>query len=183
MTDVSARVVSLEDDSPLPVGQTGLLEIRGPNVMQGYLDQPELTAKVMHDGWYRTGDVAFLDSDGFIHITGRMSRFSKIGGEMVPHIQIEETLAQLVGINEDGTMRVAVTAVPCEKRGERLVVLHTALTMDKSELLKKMSQAGLPNLYLPGEDSFVPVEAIPVLGSGKLDLKAMRDEAERRFGK
>lgn len=183
MTDVSARVVSLEDDSPLPVGETGLLEIRGPNVMQGYLDQPELTAKVMHDGWYRTGDVAFLDSDGFIHITGRMSRFSKIGGEMVPHIQIEETLAQLVGINEDGTMRVAVTAVPCEKRGERLVVLHTALTIDKSELLKKMSQAGLPNLYLPGEDSFVQVEAIPVLGSGKLDLKAMRDEAERRLGK
>lgn len=99
MTDVGARVVSLENDSPLPVGETGLLEIRGPNVMQGYLDQPELTAKVMHDrGGHRTGDVAFLDADGFIHITGRMSRFSKIGGEMVPHIQIEEALLKWVGI-------------------------------------------------------------------------------------
>ncbi len=182
MTDVAARVVSLENDSPLPVGETGLLEIRGPNVMQGYLDQPELTAKVMHDGWYRTGDVAFLDADGFIHITGRMSRFSKIGGEMVPHIQIEEALSQLVGINEDGTMRVAVTAVPCQKRGERLVVLYTELAMEKSELLKQLSQSGMPNLYLPSEDSFVQVDAIPVLGSGKLDLKGMRDEAEKRLG-
>ncbi len=181
MTDVDARVVSLDDDRPLAVGETGLLEIRGPNVMQGYLGQPELTAQVMHDGWYRTGDVAFLDSDGFIHITGRMSRFSKIGGEMVPHIQIEETLTQLAGINEDGSLRVAVTAVPCQKRGERLVVLYTQLSMDKSELLKRLSQTGLPNLYLPSEDSFLQVEAIPVLGSGKLDLKGMRDEAEKRL--
>ncbi len=182
MTDVAARVVSLDDDQPLAVGETGLLEIRGPNVMQGYLDQPQLTAQVMHDGcWYRTGDVAFLDSDGFIHITGRMSRFSKIGGEMIPHIQIEETLTQLLGINDDGTLRVAVTAVPCEKRGERLVVLYTELPLGKSELLKQMSQAGLPNLYLPSEDSFVPVDCIPVLGSGKLDLKAMRDVAENRL--
>jgi acyl-[acyl-carrier-protein]-phospholipid O-acyltransferase/long-chain-fatty-acid--[acyl-carrier-protein] ligase len=181
MTDVDARVVSLEDDQELSVGETGLLEIRGPNVMQGYLDQPDLTAQVMHDGWYRTGDVAFLDSDGFIHITGRMSRFSKIGGEMVPHIQIEEALTELIGINEDGSMRVAVTAVPCDKRGERLVVLHSQQIENKSNLLKRMSQAGLPNLYLPSEDSFVKVDAIPVLGSGKLDLKGMRDVAQSAF--
>ncbi len=181
MTDVEARIVSIDNDQPLPVGEAGLLEIRGPNVMAGYLDQPELTASVMHDDWYRTGDVAYLDADGFIHITGRMSRFSKIGGEMVPHIQIEETLAGLVGAEEDGAMRVAVTAVPDEKRGERLVVLHTRLPISKSELLSKLSLAGLPNLYIPSEDSFVEVEAIPVLGSGKLDLKSMRDVAEQHF--
>lgn len=180
MTDVEARIVSIDHDTTLAVGETGLLEIRGPNVMEGYLDQPELTAEVMHDGWYRTGDVGFLDSDGFIHITGRMSRFSKIGGEMVPHIQIEETLTSLVGLNEDGSMRVAVTAVPDPKRGERLVVLHTQLPFSKQELLQKISRAGLPNLYLPGEDSYVQVDAIPVLGSGKLDLKAMRDVAEAK---
>jgi acyl-[acyl-carrier-protein]-phospholipid O-acyltransferase / long-chain-fatty-acid--[acyl-carrier-protein] ligase len=161
MTDVDARVVSPEDDRVLAVGETGLLEIRGPNVMQGYLDQPELTEQVMHDGWYRTGDVAFLDADGFIHITGRLSRFSKIGGEMVPHIQIEETLTDLLGTNEDGSMRVAITAVPCQKRGERIVVLHTQPIENKSEVLKRMSQAGLPNLYLPSEDSFVQVPAHP----------------------
>ena len=178
---VDARIVSIDDDVPLAVGQTGLLEIRGPNVMPGYLDRPDLTAEVMHDGWYRTGDVGFVDADGFIHITGRMSRFSKIGGEMVPHIQIEEALTHIIGMNEDGSLRVAVTAVPCAKRGERLVVLYTEMPQSKSEILKQLSQGGLPNLYLPGEDSFVQVDAIPVLGSGKLDLKNMRTLAEQKL--
>ncbi|MCA9133421.1 MAG: AMP-binding protein [Planctomycetales bacterium] len=181
VSQVEARVVSFEEEQVLPCGETGLLEIRGPNVMQGYLHRPDLTAEVMHDDWYRTGDVAFIDEDGFIHITGRMSRFSKIGGEMVPHIQIEETLAELVGNNEDGTMRVAITAIPDAKRGERLVVLYTDLPLPQGELLRKLSQAGLPNLYLPSEDSFVAVEAIPVLGSGKLDLKGMRDIALQKL--
>jgi acyl-[acyl-carrier-protein]-phospholipid O-acyltransferase / long-chain-fatty-acid--[acyl-carrier-protein] ligase len=178
---VEARVVGLDDDQVLEVGETGLLEIRGPNVMQGYLNRDDLTQEVMHDDWYRTGDVAFIDTDGYIHITGRLSRFSKIGGEMVPHIQIEETMTEIVGGNEDGSMRVAITAIPDEKRGERLVVLHTELPIGKSELLKKLSLAGLPNLYLPSEDSFVSVDAVPVLGSGKLDLKAMRQVALDHF--
>jgi acyl-[acyl-carrier-protein]-phospholipid O-acyltransferase / long-chain-fatty-acid--[acyl-carrier-protein] ligase len=179
---VEARVVGVDDDQVLPLGDTGLLEIRGPNVMQGYLNRADLTAEVMHDDWYRTGDVAFVDKDGYIHITGRLSRFSKIGGEMVPHIQIEETMTEIVGSNEDGTMRVAITAIPDVKRGERLVVLHTELPVSKSELLQKLSLAGLPNLYLPSEDSFVPVSAVPVLGSGKLDLKSMRQVALDHFG-
>lgn len=179
---VEARVVSMDDDNAvLPCGQAGLLEIRGPNVMQGYLDEPEQTAKVMHDQWYRTGDVAIIDEDGYIEITGRLSRFSKIGGEMVPHIQIEEALIDLVGTDEEGTLRIAVTAVPDEKRGERLVVLHTGLNEPAADLIKKLSAAGLPNLYLPGEDSFIQVDAIPILGSGKLDLKGMRTEAEKHF--
>ena len=96
---------------------------------------------------------------------------------MVPHIQIEETMTEIVGSNEDGSMRVAVTAIPDEKRGERLVVLHSELPLSKSELLQKLSLDGLPNLYLPSEDSFIAVKAVPVLGSGKLDLKAMRQVA------
>jgi len=180
--NVEARVVGVDDDKVLAVGDTGLLEIRGPNVMQGYLNRDDLTSDVMHDDWYRTGDVAFIDSEGYIHITGRLSRFSKIGGEMVPHIQIEETMTEIVGGNEDGSMRVAITAIPDEKRGERLVVLHTELPISKSELLQKLQLAGLPNLYLPGEDSFVKVPAVPVLGSGKLDLKAMRQVALDHFG-
>lgn len=78
-------------------------------------------------------------------------------------------------------MRVAVTAVPDEKRGERIVVLHTELPCGKQELIRQMSQAGLPNLFLPGDDSYVQVDAIPVLGSGKLDLKTMRDVAEAKL--
>ena len=178
---VEARVVSLDEDEPLGVDEPGLLEIRGPNVMAGYLNQPEMTTKVMHDRWYRTGDMAKIDENGFIEITGRLSRFSKIGGEMVPHIQIEEALTEIVGEEEDGALRVAVTSAPDAKRGERIVVLHTPLDLDKSVVLQKLSAAGLPNIYLPNEDSFVAVEEIPVLGSGKLDLKGMKDIAAEKF--
>lgn len=179
---VEARIVSVDDDTPLPNGQPGLLEIRGPNVMQGYYKRPDLTSEVMHDRWYRTGDMAILHPDGFIEITGRLSRFSKIGGEMVPHIQVEETIAKVLGPNEEGTLRAVVTSVSDKKRGERLVVLHTPLPISKRELLSKLSQAGLPNLFLPGEDSFLEVPAIPELGSGKLDLKAMKEIAAANFG-
>ena len=181
IVNVQARTVSVDDDTPLPPGQAGLLEIRGPNVMQGYYKRPDLTAEVMHDQWYRTGDMAIVHPDGFIEITGRLSRFSKIGGEMVPHIQIEETISRILGPNEEGSLRAVVTSVNDKKRGERLVVLHTPLPISKRELLAKMSAAGLPNLFLPGEDSFLEVPAIPELGSGKLDLKKMKELAAESF--
>lgn len=179
--NVEARIVSIDDEEPLAIGETGLLEVRGPNVMQGYLNQPELTAKVMHDDWYRTGDVAFLDEEGFIHITGRLSRFSKIAGEMVPHIPIEEALTNLIGTDEEGTPVVAVTAVPDEKRGEKLVVLHVATDKTSEDLIQGLTAAGLPNIYLPARDGFVAVEEIPMLGSGKLDLRGMKDLALQHF--
>ena len=179
---IEARVVDVDSDQPLPQGEAGLLEIRGPNVMQGYLKQPELTAAAMHDDWYRTGDMAKIDSDGFIHITGRVSRFSKIGGEMVPHIQIEEHLAEQLGEDEEGTLRVAVTAVPDPKRGERLIVLYTPEDASPEQLIKGLSAAGLPNIYLPTPESFLRVDEIPVLGSGKLDLSALKRTAQEHFG-
>ena len=73
-----------------------MLLIKGPNVMHGYLNKPEKTAEVIRDGWYITGDIAKIDADGFITITDRASRFSKIGGEMVPHIKVEEILQKIV---------------------------------------------------------------------------------------
>ncbi len=178
---VHARIVDLDTRKVLSSGETGMLEIKGPNVMQGYLHQEELTKSVIRDGWYETGDVAFIDANGFIHITGRQSRFSKIGGEMVPHIQIEETIHKILGIGDDGKVPAVVTAVPDSKRGERLVVLHTGMSMTVSELLKKMSAEGLPNLFLPSEDSFLQVPEIPVLGTGKLDLKGMQQVALAKF--
>ena len=182
-TGVEARIVDADDDSKcLSCGKPGLLEIRGPNVMRGYLNRPDLTAEAMHDGWYRTGDMATIDDEGFIHITGRLSRFSKIGGEMVPHIQIEDTLTEILGTDEEGRSLACVTAVPDEKRGERLIVLHRALPMAKSVILQKLLQAGLPNLYLPSEDSFIEVDEIPLLGSGKLDLKGLQRLALEKTG-
>jgi acyl-[acyl-carrier-protein]-phospholipid O-acyltransferase / long-chain-fatty-acid--[acyl-carrier-protein] ligase len=152
-------------------------------VMKGYLHQPEKTAEVVKDGWYQTGDVAFIDEEGFIHITGRESRFSKIGGEMIPHLRIEEELDKLVTPSPDGKLQVAVTAVPDEKKGERLIVLHTKLDKSPEALRKGLAAAGLPNLFIPAADGFIEVESLPVLGTGKLDLRAMKAMALERAGR
>lgn len=95
---VAVRVVDLESGEAVPHGSSGLLMVRGPNVMKGYLGRPEKTAEVLRDGWYTTGDVATVEEDGFLVITDRLSRFSKIGGEMVPHVKIEDKLHELAGV-------------------------------------------------------------------------------------
>ena len=174
---VSVRVVSLDDAAILETSVSGMIQVSGPNVMKGYLNQPELTAKVLKDEWYETGDVGFIDEDGFIFITGRQSRFSKIGGEMVPHIQIEEAILEIVGESEDA-INVGVTSVADEKKGERIIVLHTKLTKTPNEIVKGLSAKGLPNLFLPSEDSFIEVESIPLLGTGKLDLRGLQQLAK-----
>ncbi|MBI5202482.1 MAG: MFS transporter [Elusimicrobia bacterium] len=85
---VLAKIVDPDTKEPKAEGESGLLLVKGPNVMLGYLGDPEKTAEVVRDGYYVTGDIASVDPDGFITITDRLSRFSKIGGEMVPHIMI-----------------------------------------------------------------------------------------------
>ena len=134
---------------------------------------------MIQDGWYCTGDVSRIDADGFIFITGRQSRFSKIGGEMVPHIVIEEQLIKLLG-GEGETPQVAVTSVPDERKGERLIVLHVPLETGTDELRQGLIEAGFPPIYLPAKEAFIEVESIPVLGSGKLDLKAIQQMALER---
>ena len=133
---------------------------------------------MIRDGWYVTGDIAEIDDDGFIRITGRESRFSKIGGEMVPHLRIEEVLQEIIGGDEEeGELKIAVTAVPDEKKGERLIVLHTQLKQSPAELTAALRSKGLPNIFLPSADSYFQVDAIPVLGTGKLDLRLLKEMA------
>jgi acyl-[acyl-carrier-protein]-phospholipid O-acyltransferase/long-chain-fatty-acid--[acyl-carrier-protein] ligase len=175
----AVKIVSPDDDNAdLGADEDGMLLVTGPNVMRGYLGQDELTSQVIRDGWYVTGDIAHLDGEGFLHITGRLSRFSKIGGEMVPHIRIEEELGKVLSEGDaDDQVRVCVTAVPDEKRGERLVVLHLPTSKTVDEMRAALTAAGLPNLFIPGPDSYFEVDAIPLLGTGKLDLKGARDRA------
>lgn len=179
---VTARVNDPDTGQELRVGQSGMLWVKGPNVMKGYLKQPEKTAEVIVDGWYKTGDLALIDEDGFVQITGRLSRFSKIGGEMVPHIQIEETLAKIIGASEEEGLKAAIAAVPDAKKGERLIVVHTALDKAPADLCKALQEAGLPNLFIPSPDSFTEVAKLPMLGSGKLDLNGIKQIALARFG-
>jgi acyl-[acyl-carrier-protein]-phospholipid O-acyltransferase/long-chain-fatty-acid--[acyl-carrier-protein] ligase len=168
---VSVRLVDPETRAPVPLGQPGLLLVRGPNVMRGYLGQPEKTAEVLRDGWYVTGDIATLNEDGFLQITDRLSRFSKLGGEMVPHVKVEEKLHEAAGVNE---FTFAVTTVPDARKGERLVVLHTLPEARLPEVLKKLPQLGLPNLWLPRPNQFFRVDSLPRLASGKMDLRTIR---------
>jgi acyl-[acyl-carrier-protein]-phospholipid O-acyltransferase/long-chain-fatty-acid--[acyl-carrier-protein] ligase len=160
----------------LPPGHAGMLLVRGPNVMLGYLGQPEKTAEVLRDGWYCTGDVAMMDEDGFLQITGRLNRFSKIGGEMVPHLKIEEKLHELAGTAEQSFV---VMGVPDEKKGERLVVLHNLDDARLAGVLEKFATSDLPNLWKPKADAFHRVECFPHLGTGKLDLRGAKEMAAR----
>jgi acyl-[acyl-carrier-protein]-phospholipid O-acyltransferase/long-chain-fatty-acid--[acyl-carrier-protein] ligase len=178
---VGARIVNLDTGEILGTDQPGMLQIKGPNVMKGYLNRPDLTAEAIQDGWYVTGDVALIDRDGFIKITGRESRFSKIGGEMVPHIQIEETLARLLKDEEEEFLPAAVTAIPHAKKGERLIVIHRKINQTPQQLCEALAKEGLPKLYRPSPDSFFEVEKLPLLGSGKLDLKQIREIALKAF--
>ena len=172
MPGVAARIVDPETFVPLPVGQEGLLLIRGGNVMEGYLGNPDETAKVVRDGWYVTGDIVKMDEDGFITITDRLSRFSKIGGEMVPHQRVEDEIHAVLKTSERACV---VTAVPDESKGERLVVLHAKV--DVKAVCQGLGERGLPNLWLPRERDFVPLDELPVLGSGKVDLKKCKEIA------
>jgi acyl-[acyl-carrier-protein]-phospholipid O-acyltransferase/long-chain-fatty-acid--[acyl-carrier-protein] ligase len=177
MPGISAKIVDPETGENLGTEKSGMLLIKGPNVMKGYLGQPELTARVLQDGWYTTGDIAKIDADGYIHITGRQSRFSKIGGEMVPHLRIEEILSQILGQDEEGEQAAVVTGVPDAKKGERIVVLYRWLEMATDEVCRKLGEAGLPPIWIPSPDSFFRVDEIPILGTGKLDLKRVKDLA------
>jgi len=171
---MAIKIVDPETQLPLGIDQPGLLLVRGPNVMRGYLGKPEKTAEVLRDSWYNTGDIATVDEDGFLRITDRLSRFSKIGGEMVPHIKIEDLLQELAGATEQ---TFVVTAVPDEKKGERLIVLHTLAEAPLDDVLEKFAKSDLPALWRPRADQFLRIEALPYLGTGKLDLRKARELA------
>jgi acyl-[acyl-carrier-protein]-phospholipid O-acyltransferase/long-chain-fatty-acid--[acyl-carrier-protein] ligase len=166
---VTARVVHPETGEPLPCGTEGLLLVTGPNRMLGYLGQPEKTAEVLQDGWYVTGDIATIDEDGFICLTDRLARFSKIGGEMVPHGKVEEAVNRILG-----EPACVVTAVPDPRKGEALVVLYTHTAISRDEIWERLCQTDLPKLWLPRREHLYGIEAIPILGTGKVDLQQVR---------
>jgi len=167
---VAVRVVDPSTGEPLPVGSEGLLLVKGPCCMVGYLNQPERTREVFREGWYATADIGSVDDEGFLSITDRLSRFSKIGGEMVPHVRIEQAVSEAL----DGAPCV-VMATPDPGRGERLVVMYTHRDVSAAELWRRLQRSGLPKLWIPKqEDLFFVEELPPPLPSGKLDLRRLR---------
>jgi acyl-[acyl-carrier-protein]-phospholipid O-acyltransferase/long-chain-fatty-acid--[acyl-carrier-protein] ligase len=172
---VAVRIVSPEDGSEVEPGGTGLLEVRAPNVFGGYLGDPRRTAEALSDGWYRTGDLARMDEHGFLFLAGRLSRFSKIGGEMVPHGTVEDALRRVLKPDESAGPAFAVSASSDPVKGEQLVVLH-ACELDVDAVREALGREGLANLWIP--KVFKKVPAVPVLGTGKLDLSRLRALAQ-----
>lgn len=174
---VAMIVVDPDSGAVVPEGRPGLLLVKGPNVMLGYLDNPGRTAEVTRDGWYNTGDIARIDSDGFVFLLDRLSRFSKIGGEMVPHAVVEEKLFHKLGAVGQVLF---VTAIPDERKGEQLVVFYTDEAGSLDSLCRIVAESDLPNLWKPRRENFIRIDAMPTLGSGKLDQKRLREEALKR---
>jgi acyl-[acyl-carrier-protein]-phospholipid O-acyltransferase/long-chain-fatty-acid--[acyl-carrier-protein] ligase len=171
---ISARIIDRETGEELPATETGILCLKGANVFAGYLGDEARTRAAVRDGWFVTGDLARFDADGFLYIAGREARFSKIGGEMVPHGTVEEAIVAAFGWDQTEGPAVAVTALPHPTRGEALALLTTrGVTL--AELRARLAAAGLPNLWIPRV--ILPVARIPVLSNGKLDLGACRQIA------
>jgi acyl-[acyl-carrier-protein]-phospholipid O-acyltransferase/long-chain-fatty-acid--[acyl-carrier-protein] ligase len=170
---IAAMIVDpVTGEGPL-FDQEGLLLVKGPNRMLGYLGEPEKTSEVLRNGWYVTGDIALIDESGFIQITDRLSRFSKIGGEMVPHMRIEEQLQTLLGEHH----AAVVTSVPDDVKGERLVAFFTDPDVTPRDLWERLSETELPRLWVPKREDLHFVESIPTLGTGKVNLRAVRQIA------
>jgi acyl-[acyl-carrier-protein]-phospholipid O-acyltransferase/long-chain-fatty-acid--[acyl-carrier-protein] ligase len=171
MPGTAIKTIDPETGADLTPGAEGIIAVKGPQVMVGYLERPEATAQVIHDGWYTTGDLGFVDPDGFLKITDRISRFSKIGGEMVPHLSVESAIVTLTGVEEH---QVAVTGVPDPKHGEKLCVLFTDLGMTPADVQHRLAAGSLPKLWIPSARDFIHVEQIPITATGKIDLRGVR---------
>ncbi len=171
----AARIVDPDTGADKGFNDTGMLYLKGVNIFPGYLDQPDKTAEAFNTGWFVTGDLAKLDEDGFLYIEGRLSRFSKIGGEMIPHGTVEAAVIQALGHKSGDALTVAISSRPDPAKGEALVLLTTG-DINQDELRGKLSAAGLANLWIPRIIKKVP--AIPVLGSGKRDLKKLKELAK-----
>ena len=172
---IAAQIRDPETGKMLSLHDTGMLWLRGPNIFEGYLADPKRTAEVIQDGWFKTGDLGRFDEDGFLYIEGRVSRFSKIGGEMVPHETLETKIREALGDTDDSIRARCVVGIPDSAKGEAIVLLSTG-EIDLQALRSRLLAMGVPALWIP--KTVKPVPQIPVLGSGKLDLKACRDAAE-----
>ena len=177
---ITVRITDAENDNKiLPLTERGMVWLKGPNIFRGYVRRPELNASVFRDGWFKTGDIGRMDLNGFITLDGRLSRFSKVGGEMVPHEAVEELITHILKLNTD-KLSIAVTGILDAQKGEAIALL-TALPDHVSpqaqrELISKLRTEfplhGIPNLWAPRY--VVPVAEIPILSSGKQDLGLCR---------
>jgi len=171
---IAAEIRDPETGRLLSLHETGMLWVKGANIFEGYLNDPKRTAEVLVDGWFKTGDLARFDEDGFLYIEGRVARFSKIGGEMVPHETLEVRIREALGGGSEETRTLCIVGIPDASKGEAIVLLTTQ-EIDLPALRSKLLEMGMPALWIPRVMKRLP--AIPVLANGKLDLQACKNAA------
>jgi len=181
---LAIRITNPETDQPQPIHQSGMIWFKGANVFDGYLNDEKRTADVIKDGWFRTGDIGRVDLDGFLYIEGRLSRFSKIAGEMVPHETVEEALVKSLGLENESARKLAIVGVPDVDKGEALILLTTLPGGSESQeildLRYKLLEKGVPPLWIPKK--MIRIADIPILSSGKLDVQACEKIARSAAG-
>jgi acyl-[acyl-carrier-protein]-phospholipid O-acyltransferase / long-chain-fatty-acid--[acyl-carrier-protein] ligase len=174
MPGMTARIADPDTGRPLALTDTGVVLFRGANIFEGYLADPEKTRASFRDGWFVTGDLGRFDDEGFLFIEGRLSRFSKIGGEMVPHGTVEQKIVQAFDWDQTECPVAAIVGVPDSAKGEALVLLTTR-DISADQVRARLLESGVPNLWVP--KIILRVEKIPILGTGKMDLKGCRELA------
>ena len=175
MPGVAVRITGLYSPEPSPLpSNPGLVWLRGPGVTRSYLGISNEDSPRMHGNWFCTGDVGFMNPDGMLTILGRRVRFTQMGDEMIPHVQLEEILYKIYNVTpEENERKLAVVSVPSRTGGEELVMLSTLhKEVIPSDYLTL--RYGVTNLHLPGSwapKHIIPVKYIPTLPNGKLDYQ------------
>ena len=159
------KIEHLETGDPCGPGEIGKILVKGEGVMQGYLNDLEESSLKIKSGWYDTGDLGYMDEDGYIWHRGRLKRFVKIGGEMISLVMVEEILNELT----PEAVQCCAVELPDARRGSKIVAV-TSLEIDSQELGKRLA-AELPNLALPKK--YVVIPEFPRMGSGKTDFRGL----------
>ncbi len=168
---IECKTINPDTRLNLPQGEIGLLCFRGPNIFHGYLDEDKKTKEVItDDGWFITGDLGYVNEAGFLFIEGRLSRFSKIGGEMVPHVTVEDAIRKIISNEQDNEIQLVILGKPDETKGEQLILV-VEQKIDFPNLRKKLTESGLPNLWIPKR--FIEISEIPILPTGKVDFQGL----------
>ena len=171
---VDIHIESVETGEDCDLGDVGRILVSGDLVMKEYLDDPEATMRAVRGGWYDTGDLGYIDDDGFLWLSGRLTRCVKVGGEMVTLWRVEEVLERL--LPPGGTC--CVVAVPDELRGSRIVAVVTC-DVDERALVRQMA-AELPRVAIP--KTFIRTDEIPMLGGSKVDFRTTERLAAASMG-
>ncbi|MGI6322829.1 MAG: AMP-binding protein [Bacteroidales bacterium] len=165
LPNIQVRIENFETGQDCSVGEIGKILVKGPSVMKGYYDDSEQTAEVLKDGWYNTGDMGYLDKDGYLWHAGRFKRFTKVGGEMVSLVKVENTLEKYL----PPEVLCCVVEIMDEKKGS-LIIAAVSAEINKTEILRKM-MTELPVIALPRQ--FLTINELPVMGTGKVDFRSV----------